>query len=131
MCLCCFKCQLHEYKTEFRNIILNKFSFNSSVSQSPKVNRKVSSHSISMELFIEAFSVYYIFKSCRINFVFCRMGNGYCRIRKMVATFMPMYFVSMILDPVENIVAINVITSNYIWTKQTFPKPSTEPFLYF
>ena len=49
----------------------------------------------------------------------------------MVATFMTMYFMSMILDPVENIVAINVITSNYIWTKQTFPKPSTEPFLYF
>ena len=62
----------------------------------------------------------YIIKSCRINFVFCRMGNGYCRIRKMVATFMPMYFVSMILDPVEDIVAINVITSKYIWTKQTF-----------
>ena len=73
----------------------------------------------------------YIIKSCRISSVFCRIVNAYCRSRKMVATFMPMYFVSMILDPVENIVAINVITSNYIWTKQTFPKPSTEPFLYF
>ena len=72
---------------------------------------------------------YYIIMSCSSNFVFCRKGNDYCRSRKMVATFMPMYFVSMIFVPVERIVAINIITSNYIWTKQTFPNHQSELFL--
>lgn len=67
--------------------------------------------------------------SCSSNFVFCRKGNDYCRSRKMVATFMPMYFVSMIFVPVERIVVINIITSNYIWTKQTFPNHQSELFL--
>ena len=63
------------------------------------------------------------------NFVFCRRVNEYCRSRKMVATFMTMYFVSMICDPVESIVLINIITSNYILTKQTFPNHRQNFFL--
>ena len=44
----------------------------------------------------------------------------------MVTIFMPMYHVSMIFDPIENIVAVNIITSIYIWMKQTCQKLLTE-----
>ena len=56
------------------------------------------------------------------------MVNDYCRNGKMVTIFMPMYHVSMIFDPVENIVAVNIITSIYNWMKQTCQKLLTEPF---
>ena len=74
------------------------------------------------------FLKHYIIKSCSSNVVFCRMVNDYCRNGKMVTIFMPMYHVSMIFDPVENIVAVNIITSIYIWMKQTCQKLLTEPF---
>ena len=56
------------------------------------------------------------------------MVNDYCRNGKMVTIFMPMYHVSMIFVPVENIVAVNIITSIFIWMKQTCQKLLTESF---
>ena len=77
-----------------------------------------------MFLTLSCNSINYIIKSCSSNVVFCRMVNDYCRNGKMVTIFMPMYHVSMIFDPVENIVAISIITSIYIWVSQ---KLLTEP----
>ena len=44
----------------------------------------------------------FIIKSCSSNVVFCRVGNDLCSSGRMVATFMPMFYVAMNFDPVPN-----------------------------
>ena len=42
--------------------------------------------------------------------IFCRVDLDLCSSTRMVATFMPMYYVAMNFYPVPNNVALNLIT---------------------